>query len=110
MKSVIHKFVLEQSRQQIRLEPEAVVMYAARDSRSDNPAIWVRRRYPMTPTTSLRTFRVVATGEPFEYAPGFRACGLVRMGELIFHIFEEPLMQPPIDESDPDRPSLAQVG
>lgn len=63
----------------------------------------------MNPTTSLRTFRVVATGEPFEYAPGFRACGLVRMGELIFHVFEEP-MQSPIDEKDLNRPSLAQVG
>lgn len=109
MKSVIHKFVLERSRQHIRLEPEAVVMYADRDSRSENPAIWVRRCYPMNPTTSLRTFRVVATGEPFEYAPGFRACGLVRMGELIFHVFEEP-MQSPIDEKDLNRPSLAQVG
>lgn len=63
----------------------------------------------MTPTDCALCSRATGGGEPFEYAPGFRACGLVRMGELIFHVFEEP-MQSPIDEKDLNRPSLAQVG
>lgn len=101
MKYVIHKFQLPETTQRINLEADAVVLYADRDSREDRVAIWVRRRcdWREQPAT-VRTFRTVGTGEPYdvpvqqgearpsEHGGGVTMYGPVRIGEFIFHVFE----------------------
>lgn len=93
----IHKFILNKfTPTEIKLERDAAVLYAARDSVRDEPAIWVLRRLGLM-SEETRYFHVVPTGQPF--APvtkrGKRFCpwksiGLVcLLDQTVWHVFEE---------------------
>lgn len=90
---VVHKFVSDAipgATFEVELEPSAQVLYFAKDTRSDLPALWVARPVGTTQPLVKRTFVVFATGQEFACS-SMVSHGFVRLGQFIFHGFEVTL-------------------
>lgn len=82
----IWKFRIEPGRGTVEMPKGAVVVSV--QSQDNRPAIWAL--CDAAAPKESRTFRVFATGEPFELA-GLEYLGTFHLdaGALVFHVFEE---------------------